>query len=94
MLCRLPLAKGQIATRRREGRSKLVVNGDGPSKVICVFPFLESMGKLEAAPLEKFNPIKPLRLLRKRDTIVKIMVLLSCGLFCLPLKMLTFYLRF
>lgn len=55
--------------------------GDGPSKVICFFPFLESIGELMADPFAKFNPIKPPRLLRKSDTIVRIMVLLSYGFF-------------
>lgn len=68
--------------------------GDGPSKVICFFPFLESIGELMADPFAKFNPIKPPRLLRKSDTIVRIMVLLSYGGVFLSLKMSTFWLRF
>lgn len=74
---RYALGKGRLVKRRGKVRTKLERKGDEPSKVIWFFPFLESMGELMADPFAKFNPIKPLRLLRKSDTILRIIVMLS-----------------
>lgn len=76
MFYRFVSGKRKLVKRRGKVRSKLKRRGDEPSKVIWFFPLLESTDELMADQFAKFNPIKPLRLLRKSDTILRIMVLL------------------